>query len=152
MMIFTQLIALFCSLSFTVAFVPAMQHYHNNAAGAVVRRMAADSTSTTGDSTTTGDVETFKKPDFIASVAAKTGMNKKESEDAIKAVIETIQEQVGKNKRVALPGFGIFSLRQRAARNGRNPQTGEKLEIKATRTPGFSASKTWKDLVKAPKV
>jgi DNA-binding protein HU-beta len=146
MMIFTQLVTLFCSLSFTVAFLPAMQHYHNNAVGAAVARGMVGA-----DSTTTGDVETFKKPDFIASVAAKTGMTKKESEDAIKAVIETIQEQVGKNKRVALPGFGIFSLRERAERNGRNPQTGEKLVIKATRTPGFSASKTWKDSIKAPK-
>jgi DNA-binding protein HU-beta len=122
MMLFTRLVALFYSLSLTLAFLPAMQNCQYNVAVVNVRLGAASA----------GDVETFKKPEFIAAVAAKTGMNKKESEEAIKAVFSIIQEQVNQNKKVALPGFGTFTLRERAARNGRNPQTGQPLEIKAS--------------------
>ena len=130
----TKVLAFILSLSFSSAFVPVL---HSSAS---VRCNAGSS-----------DVETYKKQDFINSIADKTGMSKKESEEALKAVIDTIQEQVNLNKRVALPGFGVFSLRERAARNGRNPQTGEPLKIAASKAPGFSASKTWKDAVKGIK-
>lgn len=132
MKMLSKVVALILLVTLTSAFVPVF-HAPTNV------RCNAGSTE---------DIETFKKPDFINSVAAKTGMSKKESEEAMKAVIETIQEQVNMNKRVSLPGFGIFSLRQRAARNGRNPQTGEPIKIAASKSPGFAASKTWKDTVK----
>lgn len=92
-------------------------------------------------------VETFKKADFITAVSDKTGMSKKESEGALKAVLEVLQEQVGAGKRVNLAGFGTFTLKERAARKGRNPQTGEPLNIAASKSPGFSAAKAWKDAI-----
>lgn len=92
-------------------------------------------------------VESYRKADFIASVSEKTGLSKKGSEEALKAVLETLQEQVGAGKRVNLPGFGTFTLRERAARKGRNPRTGEDLYIAASKSPGFSAAKAWKDAI-----
>lgn len=90
---------------------------------------------------------TFRKVDFISAVANKTGMNKKESEVAMKAVLDVITEQVKHGKRVNLPSFGTFTLKQRAARKGRNPQTGEPLDIAASKSPSFTPAKAWKDLV-----
>jgi len=112
-------------------------------ATATMLAMAATDTKT--------PVETFRKADFVASVAEKTGMSKKESEGALKAVLDTLQEQVGAGKRVNLPGFGTFTLRERAARKGRNPRTGEDLEIAASKSPGFSAAKAWKDAINGKK-
>jgi DNA-binding protein HU-beta len=89
--------------------------------------------------------ETFKKADFILSLQEKTGMNKKESEEAMQAVLDVIQEQVAAGKKVNLAGFGTFTSKDRAARKGRNPQTGEELQIAASKAPGFSAAKAWKD-------
>lgn len=91
--------------------------------------------------------ETFKKADFISQISEKTGLNKKESDEALKAILEILQEQVGSGKRVQLPGFGTFTLKERAARKGRNPQTGEELMIQASKAPGFSAAKAWKDAI-----
>jgi DNA-binding protein HU-beta len=89
--------------------------------------------------------ETFKKAEFIMSLSEKTGMNKKESEEAMQAVFDVIQEQVAAGKKVNLAGFGTFTCKDRAARKGRNPQTGEELQIAASKAPGFSAAKAWKD-------
>jgi DNA-binding protein HU-beta len=89
--------------------------------------------------------ETFKKSDFVAAVSEKTGLNKKESTKAMQAVLDVIMEEVSAGKRISLPGFGTFTLKERAARKGRNPQTGEELEIAASKSPGFSAAKSWKD-------
>jgi DNA-binding protein HU-beta len=89
--------------------------------------------------------ETFKKGEFIMALAEKTGMNKKDSEEAMQAVFEVIQEQVSAGKKVNLAGFGTFTCKDRAARKGRNPQTGEELQIAASKAPGFSAAKAWKD-------
>lgn len=94
---------------------------------------------------TTEKIETFRKADFVASVSEKTGLNKREAEESLKAVLDTLQEQVGAGKRVNLPGFGTFTLRERAARKGRNPRTGEELDIAASKNPGFTAAKAWKD-------
>jgi DNA-binding protein HU-beta len=91
--------------------------------------------------------ETFKKADFITAVAEKTGMNKKDSEVAIQAVLDTVMEEVGAGKRVGLAGFGTFTLKDRSARKGRNPQTGEELDIAASKSPGFAPAKAWKDEV-----
>jgi DNA-binding protein HU-beta len=89
--------------------------------------------------------ETFKKAEFIMSLSEKTGLNKKESEEAMQAVFDVIQEQVAAGKKVNLAGFGTFTCKDRAARKGRNPQTGEELQIAASKAPGFSAAKAWKD-------
>lgn len=92
-------------------------------------------------------VDTFKKADFVAAVSERTGMTKKDSEVAIQAVLETVMEEVGAGKRVNLAGFGAFTLKDRAARKGRNPQTGEEIDIAASKAPGFTAAKAWKDIV-----
>ena len=91
--------------------------------------------------------ETFKKADFISAVSEKTGLSKIDSEAVMQAVLRTIMEQVGAGKRVTLSGFGSFVLKERAARKGRNPQTGEELQIAASKAPGFSPAKAWKDEV-----
>lgn len=111
----------------------------------------ATSTMLAMAATDTKTVENFRKADFVASVAEKTGMSKKDSEEALKAVLDTLQEQVGAGKRVNLPGFGTFTLRERAARKGRNPRTGEDLQIAASKSPGFSAAKAWKDAINGKK-
>ena len=129
---------LFCSTR-VGAFAPSMPQSQR----AMARAMAAAETDS--------KVETFRKADFIASVAEKTGLSKKASEDALKAVLDTLQEQVGAGKRVNLPGFGTFTLRERAARKGRNPRTGEDLSIAASKSPGFSPAKAWKDAVNGKK-
>ena len=92
-------------------------------------------------------VDTFKKADFVAAVSERTGMTKKDSETAIQAVLDTVMEEVGAGKRVNLAGFGVFTLKDRSARKGRNPQTGEEIDIAASKSPGFSVSKAWKDVV-----
>ena len=114
-------------------------------------RLGKSSLAMVATDTDDSKVETFRKTDFIASVAEKTGLSKKESEEALKAVLDTLQEQVGAGKRVNLPGFGTFTLRERAARKGRNPRTGEDLTIAASKSPGFSPAKAWKDAVNGKK-
>ncbi|GKY97748.1 hypothetical protein MPSEU_000733000 [Mayamaea pseudoterrestris] len=95
--------------------------------------------------------ESFKKADLIASIAEKSGLTKKDSENALNALISTIQEQVSLEKKVTLPGLGSFVVKARAARKGRNPQTGETIDIAASKSPGFTAAKPWKDKLKATK-
>jgi len=89
-------------------------------------------------------VESFKKAQFVTSISEKTGMSKVDSDAALSAVVETIMEEVASGKKVSLPGFGVFKLNRRAARKGRNPRTGKELDIKATNSPAFSASKNFK--------
>ncbi|GAX29454.1 DNA-binding protein HU-beta [Fistulifera solaris] len=91
--------------------------------------------------------DTFKKADFVAAVSERTGMTKKESEVAIQAVFDTVMEEVGAGKRVNLVGFGTFTLKDRSARKGRNPQTGEEIDIPASKAPGFTVAKAWKDIL-----
>ncbi|KAL7580254.1 hypothetical protein ACA910_012991 [Epithemia clementina (nom. ined.)] len=96
---------------------------------------------------TTTPPETFKKADFVAVMAERTGVTKKEAEASLQAVVDIIQEQVGQGKKISFPGFGSFTLKDRAERKGRNPQTGEDLVIPASKKPTFTASKTWKDAI-----
>ena len=95
--------------------------------------------------------DTFKKADLIASMSEKSGLTKKDSETALTALIATIQEQVALEKKVTLPGLGSFNVKERAARKGRNPQTGEPIDIAASKSPGFTAAKPWKDMLKSKK-
>jgi len=90
-------------------------------------------------------VTTVRKAEFVAKVAEKTGMSKIDSEAALSAVLETITEEVSSGKRISMLGFGTFKLTHRAARLGRNPKTGEEIQIKASKSPSFTAGKAFKE-------
>lgn len=88
------------------------------------------------------------KQDLIAEVAAKAGLTKKDAEKAVNAFGESVTEFLAKGEKVQLIGFGTFETRKRAAREGRNPQTGAAIQIAATTVPAFKAGKALKDAVK----
>jgi DNA-binding protein HU-beta len=92
----------------------------------------------------------MNKGQLIDKVAEKSSLTKKQSDAAITATIEAIMEAVSEGDKVTLVGFGSFERRDRKAREGRNPKTGEKMQIPATQVPAFSAGKVFKDKV-APK-
>ena len=87
------------------------------------------------------------KTELIAAVAAKAGLTKKDAEKVIAATFETITESLTKGDKVQVSGFGIFEVRTREARTGRNPRTKETIQIPATRLPVFKASKALKDSI-----
>ncbi len=89
----------------------------------------------------------MNKADLVASVAEKTELTKKEAEKAVNEVLASIEEALAAGERVQLVGFGTFEVRDRAARMGRNPRTGEQIHIKATKVPVFKAGKALKDAV-----
>ncbi|WP_347297309.1 HU family DNA-binding protein [Dolosigranulum savutiense] len=88
------------------------------------------------------------KADLVDKVADKTGLTKKDSNVAVEAVFDSIQEFLAEEEKVQLIGFGTFEVRERAARKGRNPQTGEEIQIPATKVPAFKAGKNLKEAVK----
>jgi len=88
------------------------------------------------------------KADLVDKVADKTGLTKKDSNAAVEAVFDSIQEILAEEEKVQLIGFGTFEVRERAARKGRNPQTGEEIQIPATKVPAFKAGKNLKEAVK----
>mmetsp|Transcript_6370 Transcript_6370/g.11648 ORF Transcript_6370/g.11648 Transcript_6370/m.11648 type:complete len:186 (-) Transcript_6370:270-827(-) len=92
------------------------------------------------------EVVNFKKAEFVSAISEKTGMTKAESDMALAAVLNVIATEVSDGKRINLPGFGTFKLNFRQARKGRNPATGEEIQIKASFSPSFSASKTFKEM------
>ena len=89
----------------------------------------------------------MNKTQLIDVVAAKTDLKKKEAEAAVNATIEAIAEALKAGDKVQLVGFGTFEVKERAAREGRNPRTGETIKIAASKTPAFSAGKGLKDAV-----
>lgn len=89
----------------------------------------------------------MNKTDLIAAAAEQSGITKKDAERVLNAAIDTIAASLAKGERVQLSGFGIFEAKDREARVGRNPRTKETIEIPATRTPVFKASKALKDAV-----
>ena len=89
----------------------------------------------------------MNKTELIAAVAEKTGMTKKDAERVINATVESITESLVKGDKVQVSGFGIFEVKAREARVGRNPRTKETIQIPATRLPAFKASKALKDAV-----
>ena len=89
----------------------------------------------------------MNKTELIAAVAEKTGMTKKDAERVINATVDTITEALVKGEKVSMSGFGIFEVKAREARVGRNPRTKETIQIPATRLPAFKASKALKDAV-----
>jgi DNA-binding protein HU-beta len=88
------------------------------------------------------------KMDLIAKVADMAGMTKVDATKAIDAVVEAIQASLAKGEKVTWTGFGTFEVRNRAARMGRNPQTGAPLHIAASKTPAFKSGKSLKDAVR----
>ena len=89
----------------------------------------------------------MNKTELIAAVAAKTGLTKKDAEKVVNATIDTITESMVNGDKVNVSGFGIFEVKAREARVGRNPRTKETIQIPATKLPAFKASKTLKDSV-----
>jgi DNA-binding protein HU-beta len=89
----------------------------------------------------------MNKSELIEAVAAKTEMTKAAAGRAVEAVLDSIAETVAKGDTVSVIGFGTFESRKRAARTGKNPQTGEALKIAATTVPAFKAGKAFKDRV-----
>lgn len=87
------------------------------------------------------------KAELVAEVAAKTKLTKKDVAAAVDAIFASIQEDLAKGEKVQLIGFGTFEVRNRAARKGRNPQTGKEIEIAASNVPAFKPGKSFKDEV-----
>lgn len=87
----------------------------------------------------------MNKTELTERIAVKAELSKKDAKDALEAALAVIQEAVVNGDPVQLVGFGTFSSSVRAARNGRNPLTGEKMEIKAAKVPKFKAGKCFKD-------
>ena len=90
----------------------------------------------------------MNKTELIASVAQSAGMTKKDAERVVNATFDAITASLVKGEKVQLSGFGIFEVKDREARMGRNPHTKEAVEIPASRVPAFKASKALKDIVK----
>ncbi|WGM03593.1 HU family DNA-binding protein [Arsenophonus nasoniae] len=90
----------------------------------------------------------MNKTEVINQIAEKAGLTKKDSEKALNALIETVTEALKAGDEVQLVGFGSFQVKQRAAREGRNPQTGKVIQIAAANVPSFKAGKTLKEAVK----
>ena len=88
------------------------------------------------------------KAELVSEVAAKTDLTKKEVAAAVDAIFNSIQEDLAKGEKVQLIGFGTFEVRHRAARKGRNQQTGAEIEIPASKVPAFKPGKALKDAVK----
>lgn len=86
----------------------------------------------------------MNKAQLINIVSRKTNLTKKETELALTTILETIVDVVASGEKVTLVGFGSFELRERKAREGRNPKTGEKIEIPTSRLPAFSVGKFFK--------
>ena len=89
----------------------------------------------------------MNKAELIAQVAEKSDLTKKDAERAVSALIETVEEALVKGDRVQLVGFGTFEIREHAARKGRNPQTGQEIDIAATRVPVFKAGKSLREVI-----
>ena len=89
----------------------------------------------------------MNKAELIASMAEKCELTKKDTEKALKAFMDTVQESLAKGDKVQLVGFGTFEVKQRAARVGRNPRTKEAIDIPASKAPVFKAGKDLKDSV-----
>ncbi|AJG91437.1 MULTISPECIES: HU family DNA-binding protein [Bacillus] len=90
----------------------------------------------------------MNKTELVKSVAEKVELSQKEAAVATQAVLDTITNALANGEKVQLIGFGTFEVRERAARTGRNPQTGEEMQIAAAKVPAFKAGKELKEAVK----
>ena len=91
----------------------------------------------------------MNKTELVAAVAEAAELSKKDAEKALKAFVDVVAEELRKGEKVQLVGFGTFEVSERAAREGRNPQTGEAMNIAACKAPKFKAGKALKDAVNA---
>ena len=87
----------------------------------------------------------MNKSTLIAKIAEKSELNKKQAEAALNAFVESVTEALKAGEKVQLMGFGTFEIKERAARTGRKPSTGETIEIPAKKSPTFKAGKGFKD-------
>ena len=93
----------------------------------------------------------MKKLELVDVVSSKAEITKVEAHKVLDAVIEAVNEGLAADGKVVIPGFGTFEVRTRTARVGRNPRTGEKIKIKASRVPAFKPGKAMKDVVNKKK-
>ena len=91
----------------------------------------------------------MNKTELIAAIAENAEISKKDAEKALKAFTDVVAAELVKGEKIQLVGFGTFGVSERAAREGRNPKTGEKMPIAASKTPKFKAGKALKDMVNA---
>ncbi|MBQ2800039.1 MAG: HU family DNA-binding protein [Lachnospiraceae bacterium] len=91
----------------------------------------------------------MNKTELIAAIAEKTELSKKDAEKAVKAFTDVVVEELKKGEKIQLVGFGTFEVSERAARTGRNPQTGAEMNIPASKAPKFKAGKAFKDVLNA---
>lgn len=89
----------------------------------------------------------MNKTELVAALAEKAEVSKKDAELVLHALTDTVTEELAKGEKVQLVGFGTFEVSERAARTGRNPQTGKTMKIKASKAPKFKAGKALKDAV-----
>jgi DNA-binding protein HU-beta len=89
----------------------------------------------------------MNKTELIEDVAERAGLSKADAARAVDAVVDSVSEALAKDDKVSLIGFGTFMVRERAAREGRNPKSGEIIKIAAGKTPAFKAGKALKDAV-----
>lgn len=91
----------------------------------------------------------MNKRELVEAVASKTDLNITTVESALEAVVSAISTALAQGDKVTIPGFGTFEVRDRSARTGRHPQTGETIEIAASKAPAFKPASALKDVVKA---
>ncbi len=91
----------------------------------------------------------MNKAELVAAMSDKAGITRKDAENALKAFTDVVAEELRKGEKIQLVGFGTFEVSERAARTGRNPQTGEEMKIAASKAPKFKAGKALKDMVNA---
>lgn len=91
----------------------------------------------------------MNKTDLVAAMADQAGLSKKDAEKALKAFTDVVAEELKKDGKVQLVGFGTFEVSSRAAREGRNPQSGKPMKIAASKAPKFKAGKALKDMLNA---
>ena len=89
----------------------------------------------------------MNKTEFVAAIAEEAGISKTDAAKAVKAFTDVVVEEMKKGEKIQLVGFGTFEVSERAAREGRNPQTGETMQIAASKSPKFKAGKALKDAI-----
>ena len=89
----------------------------------------------------------MNKTELVSAIAAQADLSKKDAEKALKAFVDVVTAELKSGKKIQLVGFGTFEVSKRAAREGRNPQTGKTMKIKACKAPKFKAGKALKDAV-----
>ena len=89
----------------------------------------------------------MKKDELVQAIADASDLSRSDADRALKAVVDTITSGVASGQKIQIPGLGTFDARERSAREGRNPQTGESIQIAATTVPGFKAATAFKQAV-----